>query len=81
MEALEFGERPVTVRSHLCRAAEGLSYKDIALVHRHPPTSPQKSDTVRILFKVILVIWSPCSTGAALAHVLHYPPPPTRTAL
>ena len=29
----------------LCKVAEGLSYNDITLAHRHPPPSPQNSDT------------------------------------
>jgi hypothetical protein len=32
------------VSGQLYRVAEGLSYKDITLVHRHPPLSPQKSE-------------------------------------
>jgi hypothetical protein len=38
------------VSGQLCRVNEGLSYKDVTLAHRHPPPSPQKSDTC-ILFK------------------------------
>jgi hypothetical protein len=35
----------MAVSGQLCRVAEGLSYHDIELAHRHPPPSPQKSDT------------------------------------
>jgi DNA-binding sugar fermentation-stimulating protein len=34
----------MAVSGQLCRVAEGLSYKDITLAHRHPPPSPQKSE-------------------------------------
>ena len=35
----------MAVSGQLCRLAEGMSYQDITLAHRHPPPSQQKSDT------------------------------------
>jgi hypothetical protein len=35
----------MAVNGKLSRVAEVLSYNDITLAHRHPPPSPQKSDT------------------------------------
>jgi hypothetical protein len=38
----------MAVSGQLCRVTEGLSYQYITLAHRHPPPSPQKSDTCAI---------------------------------